>query len=106
MDNARTGDLPGLDRRPLARWLARREAGYYDRIGHPDLLIVLRVDPDVAVARRAEQDPEFVRRRAEEVWAADWGSEAVIVDASRPRDAVRTEVHSAVWQVLGGPARS
>ena len=106
MDNARTGALPGLERRPIARWLARREADYYTRIGSPDLLVVLRVDPDVAVARRPEQDSDFVRRRAEEVWAAEWGPETVVVDASRPREAVRTEVHSVVWAALGESART
>lgn len=101
MDGPRTVALEGLDRRPGARWLARREASYYREIDPPDLLLVLRVDPDVAVVRRPEQDAEFVRRRAAEVWAHDWtGADAVVIDASRPQDEVLDQVRSAIWAAL------
>jgi thymidylate kinase len=101
MDGPRTGVLVGLDRRPLARWLARREAGYYRGIAPPDLLVVLRVDPDTAVVRRPEQDAEFVWRRAAEVAAHDWtGVDAVVIDASRPHDEVLDDVRDAIWRAL------
>lgn len=101
MDAPRTVRLPGLDRRPLARWLAALEMGCYRAIDRPDLLVVLRVDPELAVGRRPEQDADFVRRRAAEVWAHDWSrTEAVVVDASLPHEAVLDRVHAAIWDAL------
>ena len=46
----------------LARALAAREKGYYDRIRYPDILIVLRVHPDIAVQRKAGVEPESTVR--------------------------------------------
>ena len=101
MDCPRGARLPGLERRPMARWLAAIEARYYRRILAPDLLVVLRVEPTIAVARRAEQDTDFVRRRADEVWRHDWTRErAVVIDSSRPHDAVLADVHDVVWRAL------
>ena len=101
MDGPRTRSLPGIQQRPIARWLSSREVRYYQAIKLPDLLIVLRVDPEVAVARRPEQDPDFVRRRAAEVWAHDWSDTgATVVDASQPHQAVLEQVHVAVWKAL------
>ena len=101
MDGPRTAALEGLDLGPVARWLVQREADYYRRIDPPDLLLVLRVDPDVAVLRRPEQDADFVRRRAAEVWAHDWaGVDAVVIDASLPQDEVLAEVRNAIWAAL------
>jgi thymidylate kinase len=101
MDGPRTPHLPGLERRPLARWLSALEVRCYRAIDPPDLLVVLRVDPEVAVARRPEQDPDFVRRRAGEVWTHDWTStDAVVVDASQPSDAVLDQVHQAIWAAM------
>ena len=101
MDAPRTVRLPGLERRPVARRLAAFEARCYRAIDRPDLLVVLRVDPDLAVARRPEQDADFVRRRAAEVWAHDWSrTEAVVVDASLPQEDVIDGVHAAIWAAL------
>jgi thymidylate kinase len=101
MDGPRTTGLPGLERRPLARWLSGLEAHHYRAIAPPDLLVVLRVDPEVAVARRPEQDADFVRRRAAEVWSHDWQStDGVVIDASQPSEAVLDQVHLAIWAAL------
>ena len=101
MDSPRGVALPGLGARPLARWLAAQEARCYDEIIPPDLLIVLRVHPDIAVARRGEQSEEFVRRRAEEVWSHPPDLEgATVIDASQDHDTVVAEVHAALWQAL------
>ena len=101
MDGPRTPHLPGLERRPLARWLSALEVRCYRAIDPPDLLVVLRVDPEVAVARRPEQDADFVRRRAGEVWTHDWTTtDAVVVDASQSSDAVLDQVHQAIWAAM------
>ena len=102
MDTARTTEFagdPSLGR--IARFLVRREATYYERISEPEIAIVLRVDPDVAVARRGDEEEDFVRPRCEEVWRADWsGSRAIVVDAGRTKEQVLSEVKSIVWSRL------
>jgi hypothetical protein len=86
----------------LARALAAREASYHARIGPPDVLIVLRVDPEVAVRRTAGTDePGFVRARAREVLEADWsGTEAIVIDAGMPSEQVLAAIRDAVWARL------
>jgi thymidylate kinase len=101
MDAPRTADVPGLERRPLARALVRAEARYYRTITAPDVTIVLRVPPATAVARRPEQDARYVHHRAAEVAAADWtGPGIVVLDASRPLGDVLRDARRTVWRVL------
>ena len=100
MDGPATARLSRSRRRhPLVAILARMEERYYRRAGYPDVLIVLRVDPDVAVARRRGVESEgFVRRRAEEIWALDWSrTPALVIDAGRPRDEVLARIRAAIW---------
>lgn len=85
----------------LVRALAARERRYYRRIARPDVLIVLRVDPDVAVERRRDEAGSLVRPRSEEIWGIDWrGTSAVVIDAGAPMADVRARVRSAVWSSL------
>jgi len=93
-------DEPG--RGPLVRYLARLERSYHHRIRYPDILIVLRVDPDIAVERRHdEENPDFVRRQAEEIWRLDLrDTPASVLDAGRPRDEVLAEIKRSVWSSL------
>lgn len=101
MDCPRLQGLAGVDRRKPARWMARREAWYYRRITLPDVVVVMRVDPEVAVSRRPEQDPAFVRRRAAEVFERNWIEPNVhVVDAGRPLESVTAEVRRLVWANL------
>lgn len=81
--------------------LGALEASYYRRIGGPDLLVVLRVDPDVAVARKSEEAPEFVRARWGEIWDVDWGAAgAQVLDAGRPEAEVIAAAKALVWAEL------
>jgi thymidylate kinase len=102
MDTARASEFagdPALGR--IARSLVRREGTYYERISEPEIAIVLRVDPDVAVARRGDEEEDFVRPRCEEVWRADWSrSRAIVVDAGRTKEQVLSEVKSIIWSRL------
>lgn len=103
MDGPATASLPRLrERSRVVRALARLEDRYYRGIGPPDVLVVLRVRPDVAVERRRGMEPEEeVRRRAEEIWALDWsGLPAAVLDATRPPDEVVAAIRSAVWARL------
>ena len=86
----------------VARWLVSSEHRYYANFLWPDQLVVLKVDPAIAVERkRSEEEAEFVRPRSREVWQADWtDTPAVVVDAGRPREEVRATVRSIVWSRL------
>jgi hypothetical protein len=63
---------------------------------------VLRIDPEVAVTRRPEDDPDYVRARNGEVFDLDWTAieGAVVVDASRPPEQVLAAIKDAVWDRL------
>jgi thymidylate kinase len=102
MDGARTHWVPTDGAPTLARRLVAAERRAYASIAPPDLLLVLRVDPDTAVARKVGVDPAaFVRPRSAEVFTADWdASGAVVLDASRPAADVLAEARAAVWAGL------
>jgi thymidylate kinase len=82
----------------LGRRLAARELRYYRAISSPDVLIVLRVDPDVAVARKPDEPADFVRGRWQQIWDIDWDAlGAHVVDATRPEKDVLEEVKNIIW---------
>jgi len=83
----------------LTRYLMRAEEAYYEKFLPPEVLIVLRVDPDVAVRRKIDEPPDTVRARCREVWEADWSDvPAHIIDASSPADEVFRQIRSVVWR--------
>lgn len=101
MDGPRTDwarDLPGMTR--FRAFLIEREARYYEAFARPDLLAVLRVDPEVAVLRKRDEEEHYVRRRSTEVWRAAWDDSVVTVDASRSAPDVLAQLRSAVWERL------
>jgi thymidylate kinase len=102
MDGSRTRWVPRAQLSRLGRYLVDAEQACYAAITDPDLLLVLRVDPDTAVVRKEGVDPApFVRLRSAEVFALDWrGSRAVPLDAARPADAVLADARAAVWAAL------
>jgi hypothetical protein len=68
----------------LARWLLRAELSYYRRITPPDVVLVLMVDPEVAVQRKTTEPPDYVRARARIIWETEWtATGAHLVDAGR-----------------------
>ena len=82
----------------LAAAMSRLEQRYYRRLAPPDVLIVLRVDPEIAVRRQPSDEPDFVRRRWSEIWEVDWGAlGAHVIDAGRSEAEVLSEVKSLVW---------
>lgn len=89
--------VPENDSR-LARALAALEQRYYRAMSPPDALIVLLVDPEIAVARKPEEEADFVRGRWAEIWEVDWEAlGAHVVDASQPREDVLSRLKSLVW---------
>ncbi len=85
----------------LVQSLLRAEEKYYAEIMPPDVLVILRLDPEVAVRRKTEESEEHVRSRSQELWAVDWrGTRAHVLDAGQPVEAVRAELQSLVWENL------
>ena len=85
----------------LTDTLIKLEQSYYSRMGRPDLLIVLRVDPRIAVQRKPDEDASFVRERSQEIWEVDWeGTEAKVVDSGKTREAVAAEITGLIWSRL------
>jgi len=92
--------VDGPDNR-LVQAMIEVEQRYHGSIAPPELLVVLRVDPEIAVQRKTEERPESVRARGAEVWNIDWrDSQAHVVDASQPEDAVARELKALVWSTL------
>ncbi|HET7354726.1 MAG TPA: hypothetical protein VFJ11_11860 [Gaiellaceae bacterium] len=89
----------------LVQAMARLEESYHRAIAAPDLLAVLRVDPEIAVKRKRNEPAAYVRARSAAIWRIDWSStHAHVVDASRPADAVAAELKALVWSTIAGGA--
>lgn len=101
MDGPRTTwarGLPGLTR--VGASLVELEARYYSVFTRPDVLAVLRVDPEVAVLRKTDEEEHYVRRRSTEVWNVTWDDTTVRIDAGRPAAEVLASLRAAVWERL------
>ena len=85
----------------LAMRLRRWERMYYDRITAPDLVFLLQVDPDTAVARKTNEPAAYVRERAKRTQETDWSdSGARIIDATQPLPQVVATLKSELWRTL------
>jgi thymidylate kinase len=85
----------------LVRAMIRLEQRYHRSIAAPELLVVLRVDPEVAVQRKTSESPESVRTRGAEIWSIDWrDARAHVIDASQTEEAVARELKALVWSTL------
>jgi hypothetical protein len=87
-----------------SRWtrlMIRAEHRYYRQITPPDLAIVLRVDPAIAVQRKTDEPATYVRDRAQAVWDTDWtATTARVVDAGRPLAVVLADLRTLLWSEL------
>jgi thymidylate kinase len=85
----------------LLKFLIDREERYYKKMVLPELLIVLRADPAIAVRRKTDEDEVSVRARSTEIWDMDWKqTPAYLVDANRSKEEVLSEVKRLVWSHL------
>lgn len=82
----------------LDRLLIRAEQRYRRSIGTPDLLLVLRLDPELAVRRKPSEDAAAVRARNHEIWQAELPAGAAqLIDASLPPAEVLAQLREHVW---------
>jgi thymidylate kinase len=91
----------GRDVGGLTRLLMALEHSFYDRITPPDVLIILKVDPEVAVRRKTDEDATEVRIRSTEVWETDWQqTPAHVIDGHQSPADVLSELKSLIWSEL------
>jgi hypothetical protein len=57
------------------RYLALRERRIYGQFKGVDLLVVLRLNPQMALRRRPEDDPDHLMARSGEIWNQTWTAE-------------------------------
>jgi len=85
----------------FTRLLIKAEERYYPRITRPDLLLVLRLHPDLAVARKIDEDPGTVFPRSNEIWDLRWDREtAHVVETAQAKSVVASELKALVWSKL------
>jgi thymidylate kinase len=85
----------------LIKLLIELEKRYYQQIMLPELLIVLKVDPEIAGQRKTDEDAASVRVRCQEIWEVDWQqTPARVIDAGRSRAEVLSDLKSLIWSEL------
>ncbi|MGH8604665.1 MAG: hypothetical protein ACREXR_18340, partial [Gammaproteobacteria bacterium] len=85
----------------LLNFLIGREQKFYQQILPPDVLIVLKVEPEIAVERRPDEEAEWVRNRCQEIGEFDWQqTSAQLIDAGKPKAEALVELKSLVWSKL------
>jgi thymidylate kinase len=90
-----TASLPSSS---LIKSLAHLEESYYQKMALPDVLVVLRADPETAVKRKTDEVEEEVRARSTEIWQIDWSqTSALVVDANRSKEEVLADVKELIW---------
>lgn len=102
MDGAQVLHLAGqYQNKRLVQYLHTIEQRYYAAMKHPDVLIVLRLDPAIALARRPEDSPASVLMRNAEIFNLNWNNiDANVIDASLSRAEVDANLRSIVWSHL------
>src|SRR2546425_588477 len=92
---------PRLSRNFVGRLMLAAERRYYQHILAPDILIVLRVDPETAVRRKTTEPADYVRARNRVVRNVDWsGTGAHFVEAGRPLAEVVEDLKALIWAAL------
>lgn len=82
----------------LIKLLIAFEKHYYKPIMLPELLIVLKADPNTAVRRKVDEDSASVRARSTEIWEMNWQQiPAYVIDANRSREEVLSELKALIW---------
>ncbi len=99
MDTPRVRILTGG--KGIYSWLANREEYYHARIKGVDEIVVLKLDPQIALQRRPEDNPQELLERSGQIWNKKWSTDyAYIVDASLPLEEVKQIIRRRVWQVI------
>lgn len=87
--------------RGFVKFLARLERSYYPYFIPPEAVIVLRLDPEIAVQRKTTENAAYVRMRNTEIWKAAWQqTTAHVIDAGGAKGEVLAHLKSLIWADL------
>jgi len=90
-----------LQKNGFLNWLISLEESYYEKIGKPDLILFLKLDPNIAVKRKKDEPEESVKARSEEIMRIDFNDQSIIdIDASQSKEMVFNTGKSLVWSIL------
>ncbi len=83
-------------------WLAKIEQNLHRSITGIDELIVLKLDPKIALVRRPEDDPDELLIRSGQIWEYDFSNRAntTVIDTSNSFKYVEDHVLTTVWASL------
>ncbi|MGQ0850074.1 MAG: dTMP kinase [Actinomycetota bacterium] len=103
----RVMDAPQIERMvaqgvdgPFVRRLMRIEQDYHKAIGLPELMIVLKLDPEIAVQRKTTESAASVRHRGQEIWQIEWADDVRVIDATQSREEVARHIKALIWSRL------
>ncbi len=81
--------------------LGTLEKQEYAAMPRPDLVLALRLPPEIAVERKPEDGAEYTFTRNQAFWNYTQKAEGlVLVDSSQPLEKVKRRVRSEVWRVM------
>jgi thymidylate kinase len=103
VDGARIADLGEDSRHGLLGMLRRREEATYAGIPAPDLVILLAVQPEIALSRKGNTNRDAIIGKARAVLDAAErapGAGVVVIDASQPLEDVVRSVEAEIWRRL------
>jgi thymidylate kinase len=82
-------------------FLSKLEISYYEQLMLPDLMIVLKLKPELAIQRKRDESEVAVHARSTEVWELDWMEKsAFVINADLQREEVISQVRTLVWAHL------
>lgn len=85
----------------FATAIRKWERRFYERMAAPDVVFLLRLDPETAVSRKPTEPADYVRERARLTAETDWSrSGARIVDAAQPLPHVVATLKAELWSTL------
>jgi thymidylate kinase len=85
----------------LSNLLIEIEKKFYMPMALPELVFVLRVNPEIAVQRKTDEKSLDVRTRSTEIWEIDWKhTQAQVIDASQSQPEVLSSLKSLIWSQI------
>jgi thymidylate kinase len=91
----------GIKNNWFIKLMIELEGKIYKSISPPDLLIVLRVNPEIAIQRKVDEEPLSVYARSEEIWNIDWQrTSAYVIDGNHSKAEVLSELKKVIWSKL------
>lgn len=85
----------------LIKALIKLEENFYQAISPPELLIVLKVDPEIAVRRKVDEVSDLVRARSTEIWEFDWrDTHAHVFNSNGSKEELISQIKDLIWSQI------